>query len=282
MGHTRGADLQTFTEYFFQAMCDQEIWDDDWPAEQAQEFAEQVQPLLPEYSNFLQGMLDDARSVLNEKQYGKFAEEIHEAEEELEEFQTRMDRWAQGDVRKGENPFETPSQPEELEKEQKPKTEEEIRRERILRHARWRVNRVEYEYGPKGWRHFLGLTAMHYGFEEQQVTEAEKILEDFEKRYQEVANKEWQEKIRKNRIKRHLSVVMQDIPQGPWRYHLDRAFDELVQPIKELDSEYRRQILSLATADQRGAAIDKIRKKASQHGLRFSRWDLTALQLAVD
>jgi DNA-binding ferritin-like protein len=282
VGHTKGAALQNFTEYFFQAMCKQEMWRNDWPADQAQEFAQQVKPLLPEYRNFLHNILEDSRAVLNEQQLAKFSEEINEAETELEEFKTRMDRWAEGDVREGEHPFETPSEPDENAEPKQPKTEEEKRRERILRHARWRVNRVSYEYGPRGWRHFMGLTALHYNFDEQQIGQAEKILEDYKSRYEEIANDQWEETLRKNRIKKHLGTVLDDIPDGPWRYHLDRAYEQLIEPVKELDAAYRREILAIATPEQRGAAMDELRQEASKHGLRFSRWDMTALQLAAD
>ncbi|MCL2330884.1 MAG: hypothetical protein FWC56_06245, partial [Phycisphaerae bacterium] len=74
--------------------------------EAARRLAKQIRPTLSVFPEFMEGLRDDFRPILNDEQIKKLDHDCEEAHQWHEQTLRIMDRWAQGDVRQGESLFE--------------------------------------------------------------------------------------------------------------------------------------------------------------------------------
>ena len=186
-----------------------------------------------------------------------------------------MDRWVEGKMEKGEQPFDNLEQEDNPEEDQRepPKSKEMRKAEGT---AAWEVRRL----GPDEWKQFLNRARNFLNLDEEQYAKGQKLLKEYRDRAESLMTDEWKEQIRKNRIKHHFRRELKDQSIAPWIYHLDREYNELAKPVKELGSTFRREVMALATDQQRQDALAELQEFADKHGMTPDEMDSQTLHLA--
>ena len=269
LGHEDGFDVQSMLEYLIPAMT---VNNGRLDGESGQELARRMLPVLGSYRKLLKGFTRDARPVLSAEQNRQLDEVLEEARGELKPFEKRMKKWAAGEVEEGTNPFDDP--PREPRKNDGKKEDP---KRQALRQAenmtRWQIRRL----GPPEWRRLLFATQHYFKFDDEQRAEGGGILDHYTAEAEAVMNDKWKEGLRRNRIQYNLRWSLRDeFPTGPWVYHLDRAYEEAIEPVEELGKAFRKEIYGLATAEQRQAFDETIRQVGGDHGMTEQEIDLVS------
>lgn len=279
VGHENSQNLQQFIEYFVKAQTEVDGNHGHWDQQTAQEFARKAGPLMEPYRDFVQDILRDSRGILTEEQYDKFQYQMKRAQEDLDKFKTRMERWSEGEVQWREDPFQTPGEEKEPETAE---SREKKEREKTLRRSRRMADEAFRNYGPKSWAEFLAGCKYFFEFNPDQSLEGDRLLAEYKAMYEQIATPDWREQVRVNRMKVGMQHVVPDMPTGPWVYSLEEDFQRLIEPVADLGDQFRKQILGMVTQEQRWNAWEGLRKQARRHGLKGDDNDLRALGLMRD
>lgn len=243
-------------------------------AENAREFSEKMRPFVQAGREFIEGIVEDARPVLSDEQMRELEAEVKRELNKLDRFERRLDNYAEGRVEEGgENPFN------ELEQE----TDESGRkRDPRVRNARrmaeWDVRRMTSWQ----WSRFLAGAATMFKFDEAQQARGDALLAEYRKKADAIQTPEWKARIQRNRTLANLRWQLDDLPTGPWVYHLDREYKEATRPLVELTDQFYAEVLAVATPEQRAAAIAEARALAERHGMTVPADDLAMLHSLVE
>jgi len=266
MGHRHGEHLQPFLETFIESMITHQ---DRFTPDSAREFSQRALPVLPGVREFIQNITQDARPILTPEQFAQFEEQANDGLKDINRFEGKMKRWADGGANEGER-FDhyEPEDGPAPDSEGKERGNGQVQRARHM--AEWDLRRD----GPANWRAYLAGVSYFFKFDEAQVAEAHQLLADYHRQAETVMTDEWTRRIRQNRVRYHLRHSLGDLASGPWLYRLDREYRELLTPVAELGTEFRRAVLALATDAQREAALAEVRDRAARHGLDGQVLDL--------
>lgn len=270
-GHAKGKSLQRFLESLFEGVMRD---NGGFTPETGRKFAEAAKPALPALRECLNGIGADTRPILRPDQLAEYEKHLSKMHKELDRFEGKMKRWADGGAKKGEEIDDY--EPEDGED---PNAGDEKRDHRGIRHARrtarWELNRI----GPAKWAQFLSGVKYFFKLSEEQSAKADQLLADYRQRAEAVMTDEWEKRVLRNRTKVHLCGWLGKQPTAPWRYHLDREYQEAVAPVKELGRKFREEVFALISDEQREAALASVRETAEKHGMTMDESDVSLLGL---
>ncbi len=277
MGHQNTPQLQGFSECIFESMIAMGPGGGQWDAEKGRRFAERAEPLIPELRHFFDGLVEDFGPVLDDRQLERFLGKVDWVKSDLDGFEARMERWRKGEIKEGEHPFSGSRENRNELDAQDPETVRREQRERTLRRAERQLERTLMDYGPQAWEQFFDGARDFFKFDEKQTTEGRRVLADYAARYREMMTDELKERIRRNRVMYFANNRFRDQPYAPWFHHLERDFDEMIQPVSDMGKECIDAILALVTPEQRRAAMKTVQNAAAEHGLSPDEIDAEAL-----
>jgi hypothetical protein len=261
-GHHNGADLQAMIEYFL-ASAIGGPGQNKWSPEQGREFAERTQPLIRASRDMLKRFRQDVSPILSADQMRQFEDNLRKASDGLDKFEERMNRWADGRMEPGENPFNERRNQRGATPEERRKN----RREQRLQRMERRLTNVIEDHGPKAWEQFWAGAKEFFKLDETQCAQGDALLADYTKRAEAIMTDDWKDRARHNRLKRQYTRGLRDQPIAPWIYHLNWEFHNMVQPLDDLGQAFRNEIMNLVTRDQRQAAVQQLRNLAREKGL---------------
>jgi hypothetical protein len=254
-------------EYFLEFMLKQEVegnlpganrafaW--SFSPESAREFSRRVRPALRIFDEFWKGLLEDARPLVNDRDYEEMKRHVDEALELTQRFDEKMDRWSRGEIREREGVLDG--------------IDEDLRegsrsREYVVaeRNTRWQL----VELGPEAWRRYLGQAGRLMEFDGAQKARGEALLSQYEARAKQSLPPGWQARASDNRVRRELLAGCRGEPLGPWTWHLDREFRGLTAPVREMGRAFRREVLAIARPEQRAGLLKQFQAVADRLGVQ--------------
>ncbi len=239
--------------------------DGEFPKESAVEFAKGIKPLIPALRQFFMDSAADVGKVMTLKQRLQFTGDMTALTAGIGIFEARMQRWENGQVADGANPFfDRPGASDDEDAADNPDEPREIRRARrqVDRSMAWTIN-VE-----TNWEQYVRNAIIFYDFDEEQQTSAKGILEECKTRAANVKSDEWVAKYRSNRIADRLSWRLDSkFNNGPFKFQLERAFDKLMKPLNDIGEELKKRIETLPTSKQRFEARKAAERALQERGL---------------
>jgi hypothetical protein len=249
-------------------------------AEMSTEFARRAMPHIPWAREFIEGVRDDAGKLLPPAKAAQVRERLTRPLRALGAFDAMMQRWSQGQFKEGDRPFiDSIEQADKALGDQKspqaaPQTPAMRRAQRV---AGYQIRQI----GPPSWREFLNGARRLFGFDAEQAAKAEKLLADYTAKAEAIMTPAWKSKLRQNRIRNSFQYTIPSDALGPWLFHLEKEYNELQQPVQDLEADFRQHVLGLATDQQRASVLTKVQEAAAGLGLT-ERIDAAALGLPAN
>jgi hypothetical protein len=241
--------------------------------ETGQKLAERSAPMIPAFREFLDGVGQDARSVLKPEDMTRFEQRLRQEHANVNNFETKMQRWSQGQINEGEQPFT------ELEATDTPvpggKKPPSPAVRRAIRRATWSLSNL----GPAQWETLLVSIKRLFKFTEEQSAKADEILTKYRADAELIMTPEWKKSLQDNRLKYNLRAALPEKSLAPWLFHLDRQFNETLAPLSDLGQKFRTEILNLVTDEQRAVAAKELEQLTAAHGMKLEEADKTMLGL---
>lgn len=234
--------------------------------DEAREFSEKVGPGVGIVREFWEGVLDDARPVLDPERYAKLEEKADDMLKMTRRFEEKMDRWSRGEVKENESPFDGI---DENDIDGTGKRPEYVRAERS---ARWRVNSV----GPDDWRRFLNQAVRVFEFDDEQKRAAERLLSDYTEQAKAIMTPEWKAKATHNRVQEQLRWQAGDQPVEPWIYKIEADYNAMTRPLQEMGRTFRSAVFAMVRPDQRERLLADLQKVGERHGMSLDETDISS------
>ncbi|GMV96049.1 MAG: hypothetical protein HRF43_19130 [Phycisphaerae bacterium] len=272
MARNSGPEIRDGMEFLFESMIVSEGNIEKLGPQRSRELGEKLLPVARMGREWLGGVVDDARPFLTDQQLKMLEEEVSWAGRKAENFEKRLNQWAQGQYQENDNPFD------ELESNEgrpdRARQSEPIRNARRM--AEWDMRRLsDWEWS----RLFAGLAVL-FKFDPQQRARGQAILDAYRRKADAIMTPEWRERVLLNRMLYNTRWQLgNDVPKGPWQHQLEREYKEATRPITDLTDGLVRELLALVTPEQRAAAVESIRAVAEKHGLVLEDADLALLWL---
>lgn len=259
---TTGRDLlETMTETMIEN-------DGEFPKESAIEFAKMSKPIIPAIKGFLADASTDIGKTMSMKQRLKLTGDMAAATAGILIFESRMKRWEEGKVSDGANPFwdsadqnpETAtSQPEDSDEH----PEYRKARKNVERWIEWQIN-IDNR-----WEEYVDQATDFYDFKEAQINAAKAILKDCRDRAKVIKTPEWKATLKQNRIAQRLTWKTggRGYSQGPWMFKLETAWEEMLQPLNDLEKELKTRIEEIPDSTQRAKAMEELQDAFKKNGM---------------
>ena len=239
-------------------------------AQNCQEFAEKVEPLAKSMQELLDGSIEDARSILSEEQWKRVQPEVDALKHRTERFEKRLQGYREGQVGENENPFdELDPNADEF---NKPKSDARVRNARRM--VDWEIRRTT----TWDWSRFLAGAASLFKFDDAQRAKGEAILAEYRKKADGIQTPDWRARVRRNGTLVGLRWQLGDVPKAPWVFHLQQQYDEDLRPLLDLRAAFYKEVLALATPQQRAEVLNDTREVLKKHGIDVGEPDMTLLQ----
>jgi hypothetical protein len=266
MGHREGPEAQAAFECLFATLMNSQ---GKVTAENCREFGEKLQPLSRISREFVDGVAEDARGILNEQQFKQLESQLEKQRRGLDRLDRRLANYREGRVEGAENPFD------ELEVEEQapgqPKVDARVRSARRSAEAQIRQTTTW------DWSGFLTGAGLLFKFDDAQKAKGQALLAEYRKKAEAIQTPEWKERMQKNRMMVTLQWQLGDVPKGPWLRKLDQEWHEANRPMEALTREFHGKVLALATAQQRASALDSTQELFGKHGLTLDPADAAEL-----
>ena len=271
LAHENGPTIQAAGEHGLGLILEA---DNRFNPETGQAFAKHARPMLPVVREFLAGVADEAHSILTPEQFDQIQAKLNRESKELDRFDNKMKRWADGGAKKRENldDFEPEDGPKP---EREPDDPSHGRLQQAERWARWRLKR----FGPPEWKRYVVGAKYFFKFDDEQSAEADQLLESATAEARAIMTPEWKNRWIRNRILDGFHHHLDNVPTAPWRFHLNRERDKLTEPIEELGRKLREEVFALVASEQREAAMARLRTMAERHGMIVEESDTRVLGL---
>jgi hypothetical protein len=253
---------QQFFEYAMEALIEN---NGRFTPETGKRWAELSKPLVPHFREMMTGIAQDVREMLPPAKQAGFAGKMLAMSMAIDAYEKRMDRWLEGKVDENENPFDDPKREERRKAEASATSNPGESRE--MREARQRTEREMDRAAGGGWRDYVNRAAEYYNFTEAQKQSAESILREVEERASQVKNEEWKVKAMANRMKRNMPGLGA-MWNSPWQWRLDREYEELTKPLRDLTRDLQDRLDEIPTSEQRQAAQDRMATKLAEKGFK--------------
>jgi hypothetical protein len=264
---------QEILEYGFDTLLKTKMGEKFTP-ETSREFGQHIAPAGPLIRELLQGMHDEAAPILTPEQRKQFDADFADGVKELDKFDAKMKRWAEGGYKPGER-FDDTNEPKPDAKTDEPPKPPEL--QRAEQTSNWMMTSM---LEPMTWETFARSMGRLCKFDTDQTARADKILADYKAKADVIMTPEWKERMRQNRIQQQLRNSFDNKqPSAPWFYHLEYEFNEAQRPLNELGRAFRKDIMAVATEAQRQAVIADLQARASEFGLTIEEADQVVLGL---
>lgn len=277
LGHENAEPMQDFAEHFLELTFRRGPMRGRWSSMDGPDFADRIEPLIPEFQKLYDGLVADCVAILDERQMARFQDRMDGAKNNLDIFKARMERWRKGEIEDGEHLFRGTRNDRGNIETDDPEVIRQQNRERNVRRAERVADLALSNYGPRMWEQFFNGAREFYQFDDDQIAQGQRILGDCRDRYRDIMTDELRSRIRRNRVAWGFRLNFRDEPCGPWVNKLEREFTEMIQPLSDLDAECVDAIMALATPEQRRAAWKTIQNTTTAHGLSVDELDAEAL-----
>jgi len=255
----------------------------EFTPEMGRELGNRALPAMPALHELMDGFLTDAEPILPPESMEKLRKKMAEGQKELDKFDQRMQRWAQGQMKPGEDPFNDRSEEANpppnnqtganAAAPRKPASPEMQRAER-------NADAVLAFAGVNEWTMFKTQVETYFKFDEQQKAKAEQILAGYRGKADAIMTPQWKESMRQNRIKVNLRSQIKGMPTAPWFWRLEYEYAQSLRPVQEMGWAFKKEILALVTRAQREAALTDLSIQAGQQGLTLDDKDQAVLGLS--
>jgi hypothetical protein len=121
--------------------------------------------------------------------------------------------------------------------------------------------------GPENWKRFLGGARQRLGLTDEQFAQAQAILDEHREKADAIMIPAWQKRVRENRIMFHAQSQLGGEQVAPWRYQINVEYAEMAKPVQDLGRSFRRQVMALATEEQRQKMMGDLDEVAERHGM---------------
>jgi hypothetical protein len=272
IAHRDGRESGPALEYFFETMMANE---GKIGPENAREFGGRMRPLVQFAREVIDGMVDDARLVLEDAQFEQFKAQAGYERRKWDRLDAKLQSYAEGQLQEEERPLAQVDREEA--RPERPKPDDRIVLARSS--ARLAIRRVSM------WicRRFLAGAAEMFKFDDAQKARGEALVAEFQKKAGAIMTPEWTARVERNRILSELGwLVSKDVAGEPWCRRLDKQYKEDTRPLVELRDEFYQQVLALVTPQQRVDALEAARQLAEKHGLAVSEGDLALLRSMLE
>lgn len=239
-------------------------------ADNCREFGEKVQPLARSMRDMLEGTAEDARSILTDEQWARVQPGIELRRRAVEQFGRRLEGYREGRVGESENPFDELDVSQES--PNRPKVDQRVRNARRM--VDWEVRRRT----AGDWSRFLAGAVMLFKYDDAQKAKGEALLAEYRKKADAIQTPEWKERVRRNGMMMNLRWQLGDAPKAPWVFRLQKQYDDDLRPLEELRDAFYKEVLGIATPQQRAEALDDARAVMEKHGLSVADTDISLLQ----
>jgi len=260
MFHKSGQQGQAFAEFALETMIAN---DGRITPESGKQWAELSKPLIPVVREMMIGIADDLRPMVPPSKLPSFAGKMMLMTVGLDAYEKKMEQWAQGKAKKGEDLFDSVEEAVDNAEHGRPAeetTEEEKSRRRVEQSVQWETT--------GSWRHYLERAASFYQLTDAQKQSGESILRELEGRAKQIMTEEWRKKAIENRMKYQLLRHGPDVWNTPWQWKHEREYEAMMKPIKELTAELRDRLEQLPTAEQRTAAEGRIQTALAERTVK--------------
>lgn len=272
MGHRHGQAMRDLCEYWMETLMatrGQKI-----SPEMTKELGRRGADVTPGIRELFTGFSKDARAELTEEQWSKYQEGMEDMRRKFDHMEATLQRWSRGEFKPGEDTING------LEQEIDTDEKEAAKQSPVMRRARFQADFLLRQTDPKQWRGYLLAARDFFKYDEQQMAAGEELLAKYTAQAEPLMAGDWRERCRQNRMKYSMRWSLGQENTRPWIYHLDREFEELIGPIRELQRQFQSAVIALATAEQREVAAAAIRERADKHGMPLDESDLDALGLS--
>lgn len=232
--------------------------------EVAKPLGQDLLPLLPHARELVRKVGQDVRPMMSMKQQLRLAADLMAAKTVLDGFEETMKRWAAGDVRPGDDPFDDDGHERvQLNAEG---VSEQVRQAREQSANEDRLNRLQ-----SAWEQYVNNAAEFYGFDEAQratadsivretVTRAAAAVGDSEQQALEAGHRFWL------RFWRELGPEFRG--EQPVLYLLLRRSGKMHEPFNKLTDELKQRVDRIARQDQLRAAEQRMNERLAKSGYR--------------
>lgn len=266
IAHRDGREGGPAVEFFTEVMI---TGDGKVRPEYAREFGEKMQPLMHAGREMLDGFVDDARPVVNDDQLQKLERSIANHRKLLDRLDKRLAEYREQGLEKPDSIFDDLEKPED-------QVGQEPADQRIVnarRSADWDLKRgTSWE-----WSQFLTGAGLAFNFDAEQTAKGQALLAEYRQKADAIRTDEWRARLTKNRTLYFLQWEVRDVVEGPWLRRLEKEYDDAMRPVKELGLRFQRDVLALATPQQRAEAVEAARLLAEKNGYEASSADLAML-----
>lgn len=262
--HENEESGQELIEFMMATMIEN---DGRFPKEAAQEFARKAMPMVPKFRELFTKMGADIGREMSLKQRLKFTGDMTAAAAGVTIFESRMKRWEEGKIGDNANPFWDPADNDPSKTQPTPQdpNEHPAHRQARIDAERWIEWRLRVD---QDWDAYVTQAIAYYQFDEKQVTAANAILKDCKERAAAIKSKDWQDRIKDNRIARELIRRADDQSRGPSIFALEAEFNRLQKPLLDLDEELKKRIDGLPDSKQRATAKQTVRQMLVDRGMK--------------
>jgi hypothetical protein len=260
--HRNQQQAQESLEIAFELLCRTE--GHHFTPETAKRWAEVTRPLVPAIRGMMTGIAEDLRPLVPPGKQPRFAGDMLLLGLAFDAYEKKMDRWAEGNVREREDPFDPDEEMRERQKAAGINANQEA-----LQDARRTAEEMLKHDSARQWAQMVEQAGKYYGFDEAQKKTAESILQELRDRAEQVMTEEWKGKMLLNRTKVYLSYQLRlQLWNTPWEWKLEAEHEELSKPMGQLTRELQDRLNKVARDEQREAAASRIAAKFGEADLR--------------
>jgi hypothetical protein len=216
-------------------------------------------PLVPAARQLLTDIRQDVQPLLPPMQQLKMAGDLLAMGTALDAFEKAMERCARGDVKPGEDPFDTGDQ--QIRKDEN--GESSVLKE-ARKHAQDRLDRL----WRSGWEQYVEQAGKLYEFDEAQRATADSILREAVQRAEAVAKDEtWRRRAVRNRLWNRFIWNVAPARFSPLPDIINADFIAMGEPLRAIGDELRERIDRIPTQTQREAADARVRAALAELGV---------------
>lgn len=225
-----------------------------------QAMGEGLLPMLPRFREALNGIARDVRPMLAPGQQLKFAGDMMAFQTAIDSFEKTMERWSEGDVRPGEDPFIGRTASNEKDEEGRTRAYRQARKEaeKAINSGRW-----------DKWEEYVEEAKQFYNLDYSQASTADSILRECLDRVQAVVQSDyWRSRMFRNRFWSQISKELRVDGRHPMARHLASHYSQMFDPIVDIERDLKRRIDAIPTQVQRQQAEERVLETLVGKGYR--------------
>lgn len=222
------------------------------PPKLGEAVAKGIAPSLPEVRKLVRNVGQDLTPMLPFKQQLKLAADLVTAGAAIDYFEQTMKRWSEGDVAPFDDPFNPPNKtgPVELGDDGQSKG---------LKDARKSAEGALEARAVSEWEKYVSEAKGFYGLDEAQGATADSALREAIERAEAITKDQtWRSRAYDNRFWNHMLWRLRMGWRNPLREHVDREWETINAPVREIETELKKRIDDIPTSAQRQAAQERI------------------------